>query len=223
MTGSLKMKGLVKATGLPKSTILHYIAEGLLPEPARKGRNVAWYLPECVDRARLIQQLQKHKRLTLAEIREFMAGVKDPKEMEAFLRLEQTVFGWETRGARYTRDELLTASGLSGTVLTQLLKASLIVPVNEDTFDNEDVAAARVLALSLSWGLSPRDFDYYPRCAEELVRHDIELRSRLTQGLDTAEDAVRTEEMTRSARLYRTYLFDRIFIQAVASTRSLKG
>jgi DNA-binding transcriptional MerR regulator len=221
--GMLKMRDLVKATGLPKSTLLFYVAEGLLPQPVRKGRNVALYLPDCVERARLVRQLQIHKRLTLAEIKGYMAEVKDAREADAVLRLEQAVYGTDGDGARYTEEELLAGSGLSKTALSQLLDAALIVPMEEGVFDEEDMSAARMLARSLSFGLHVRDFLHYPRAARELVEKDLALRARLTRDLDGAEDADRTAELTRSARLYRIYLFDRTFVRAVSRMTSLKG
>ena len=38
----LKMKELMEATGVTKATILHYVKEGLLPEPVKTGRNMAY-------------------------------------------------------------------------------------------------------------------------------------------------------------------------------------
>ena len=37
----LKMKEIMDATGVTKATILHYVKEGLLPEPVKTGRNMA--------------------------------------------------------------------------------------------------------------------------------------------------------------------------------------
>jgi DNA-binding transcriptional MerR regulator len=218
-TASLKMKDIVKATGLPKSTILHYVAEGLLPEPVRKGRNVAFYKPECIERVRMIRLLQKYKRLSLAEIKGFIRKAEYPRELAALLQLEQTVFGSDARGAHYTRGEFLAVCGLDEKTLSEILSASLLIPREVDVFDDEDVAAALMLARSISWGFGVKDFNYYARCARELVENDLALRARITKGLDSAGDAVRTEEMTRNARLFRTYLFDRMFMRTVASMR----
>ena len=54
----LKMSGLVEASGVPAPTIKHYLREGLLPEPVKTSRNMAWYRPETVERIRLIKRLQ---------------------------------------------------------------------------------------------------------------------------------------------------------------------
>jgi predicted DNA-binding transcriptional regulator AlpA len=37
----LRMRELVAATGVAKSTILHYLNEGLLPAPVKTSRNMA--------------------------------------------------------------------------------------------------------------------------------------------------------------------------------------
>ena len=68
----LRMNELAQATGVPKSTILHYLNEGLLPDPVKTSRNMAYYAPECVDRLRYIQHLKRRHRLSLAEIRQVL-------------------------------------------------------------------------------------------------------------------------------------------------------
>jgi DNA-binding transcriptional MerR regulator len=219
----LKMKDLATATGLPKSTILHYIAEGLLPKPLRTGRNVAYYDPASIDRVRLIRQMQKHKRLSLSEIKGIVEKVQDPRELEALLLLGDTVFGEGEGGRRHSREELLALSGLEPDRLDRLLAASLIVPLGVEGFDEEDLAMAKVFARAFSMGLDVSDFLYYPRLGEELVDNDFALRERITSPLQMTEDAALTMEMTRNARLARIYVFERIFRRRVASMASLKG
>ena len=70
LSPGLRMKALVEATGLPKSTILYYLQQGLLPEPVRTSRNMAYYDPKCVDLVKFIQHMQHHHRLSLIEIKE---------------------------------------------------------------------------------------------------------------------------------------------------------
>ena len=56
----LKMSELARRSGVPASTIKHYIREGLLPEPAlRTSRNMAYYDAGLVQRIKTIKELQK--------------------------------------------------------------------------------------------------------------------------------------------------------------------
>ena len=77
----LKMSGLVEASGVPAPTIKHYLREGLLPEPVKTSRNMAWYRPETVERIRLIKRLQEERYLPLKAIRALFE--EDPAQAEA--------------------------------------------------------------------------------------------------------------------------------------------
>ena len=63
--GLLKMRELAEASGVSAGTIKHYLREGLLPEPVRTSRNMAYYPPEFVERIRLIKQLQEERFMPL--------------------------------------------------------------------------------------------------------------------------------------------------------------
>src|SRR5215470_18409262 len=65
----LKMKDLERATGVGRESIRFYIREGLLPEPERPGRNVAWYDESFIDRIALIKDLQRKRYLPLQAIK----------------------------------------------------------------------------------------------------------------------------------------------------------
>src|SRR5947207_2757185 len=65
----LKISELADRSGVPVATIHHYLREGLLPEPVKTSRNMAYYPPEFVDRIRLIKQLQEERFMPLRVIR----------------------------------------------------------------------------------------------------------------------------------------------------------
>ena len=62
----VKMSVLAKLSGVPASTIKHYIREGLLPDSAvRTSRNMAWYDESLVDSIKVIRELQRERYLPL--------------------------------------------------------------------------------------------------------------------------------------------------------------
>src|SRR5687767_585022 len=67
--GMLKMAELAEASGVSAGTIKHYLREGLLPEPVKTSRNMAWYPPEFVDRIQLIKDLQERRFMPLKAIK----------------------------------------------------------------------------------------------------------------------------------------------------------
>jgi len=89
----LKMQDLVAATGVPKSTILHYLNEGLLPEPVKTSRNMAYYSPACVERITFIKVMQGKYRLSLAIVKQLLQDGKVGPELEPLLELRSVIFG----------------------------------------------------------------------------------------------------------------------------------
>ena len=89
----LKMNELAAATGVPKSTILYYIGQGLLPQPRKTSPNMAYYEPACVERIKLIQQMQQRHRLTLSEIKQRLEDENRGSELGVDLELNEEIFG----------------------------------------------------------------------------------------------------------------------------------
>jgi len=72
--GLLKMAELAEQSGVSSCTIKHYLREGLLPEPVRTSRNMAYYPPDFVERIRLIRRLQEERFMPLRVIKDVIEG-----------------------------------------------------------------------------------------------------------------------------------------------------
>jgi DNA-binding transcriptional MerR regulator len=82
----LKIGELAEASGVPSATIRHYVREGLLPEPVKTSRNMAYYPPEYVDRIRTIKQLQEERFMPLKVIRQLLSSDDGDPVPEAEVR-----------------------------------------------------------------------------------------------------------------------------------------
>lgn len=69
------MGELVDRTGVPASTVHHYIRRGLLPPPERVAAKHFLYGLEHVDALVVIRDLRRHRGLSLAKIAEVLPGV----------------------------------------------------------------------------------------------------------------------------------------------------
>src|ERR671936_1902303 len=88
----LRMGELAEASGVSPATIKHYLREGLLPEPHKTSRNMAYYPPEFADRIRLIKQLQEERFMPLRVIKELLdSGDGDPDRLRALIELEDRI------------------------------------------------------------------------------------------------------------------------------------
>ena len=78
------MSVLAERSGVPSSTIKHYIREGLLPDTAvRTSRNMAWYDEGLVETIKLIRDLQRDRYLPLRVIKQVLADPADRRKSAA--------------------------------------------------------------------------------------------------------------------------------------------
>jgi DNA-binding transcriptional MerR regulator len=217
----LKMKELVDASGVPKSTLLLYVNTGLLPEPVRTQRNMAYYHPSCIERVGFIKQAQARHRLPLAAIKGLLKEMDNGRDVGPLVELQATLFG--SRGRRIGRQAFCSATGLSGEQVTALCKARILVPLADGQFDREDQAMGRLLKKGLDMGMTIPDLSFYPKLAETMVEEEITLRQKITGPLSFEKDAALTLEPTRMARGLRTYVIDRIMQKRLIDFKGLKN
>ncbi|MCU0564406.1 MAG: MerR family transcriptional regulator [Desulfobacterales bacterium] len=213
------MQELVKATGVRKSTILFYLAQGLLPPPLAVGPNSAVYDTACVERVRLIRSLQADHRLTLAEIRAHLAGGATGHPAAVFPRLQATTAPPADTGKRLDRTAFCRATGLRQADADEFARAGVLRPLQPESFDADDVAVGRVCRDALAAGLRPRDLSVYAEIGETIAAAEMALRTRLAGRRSTDADAA--ARLNALAYLCRTYVVDRIFQERIAAMKSV--
>jgi len=216
----MKMKDLADATGVPKSTILLYVKEGLLPQPVKTSPNMAYYDPSCVQRIAFIKQVQSTRRLPLAAIKGLLKEMDRGRDITPLLELQSTVFG--TASEKMSAGRFAKASGLTREQLAILVEMDLIIPLEKERFDGQDLELARQLKTCLEQGLDLEDLLFYPRFARQIVDEEIRLREKWTQGLEFSENASLTLELTRMARGLRAYVIDRTLQRQLIRFKGLK-
>lgn len=135
----LKMSELAERSGVSAGTIKHYLREGLLPEPVRTSRNMAYYPPAFVERITLIKRLQEERFMPLRVIREVLAS--DPDRVNAMIELEDRILDRAIaarEGGRTSRAEVRGAYDVPGNVLRRLEELGVLTP-NARGYDADDV------------------------------------------------------------------------------------
>jgi len=97
-TELLRMRDLVRESGLPRETIHFYKLQGLLPAPIKTGRNTALYTRVHLDRLRHIRELQERQFLPLKAIRAVLDESADegftPEQEDLVRQVRATLGGW---------------------------------------------------------------------------------------------------------------------------------
>ena len=204
----LKMKDLERATGVGRESIRFYIREGLLPEPERPSRNVAFYDESFVDKIHFIKELQHKRYLPLHVIKAIVAGDTQPSraEVETLLELDGKLFPHvdgplEKPSERLS--DLAVRTGLAAREIREIADAGALEIVTRDGDPWVEGAGVRMVELwarARESGFTP-ELGYGPELCRLhvdmvrwLAREELRIFTRSVAGKIPAEQAARMAE-----------------------------
>lgn len=176
----LRVGELAEASGVPVPTIKHYLREGLLPEPVKTSRNMAYYPPEFVERIHLIKRLQEERFMPLKAIKAVLDV--DPERANAMLELEDQILDRALAGerSRTSAAEVRERYGVPKEVLDRLEELEVLSP-NSGGYSPSDVTIIEAISRFRAGGYDEQigftvyDTLRYKTAIEELVRQEIEV------------------------------------------------
>ena len=189
----LKISELAAAADVPVATVRHYLREGLLPEPEKTSRNMAYYSPELVERIRLIKQLQEERFLPLRVIRELLdSGDGDPERLRALIDLEDRILESALAGERkrVSAREVKRRYDVPKEVLDRLAELEVLSPDGRgyspsDARIVEAISRFRAGGYDERIGFTVYDTLRYKRALEGLVKEEVDvLMERLAGEMD---------------------------------------
>ena len=198
-SGLLKMSELAEQSGVSAGTIKHYLREGLLPEPVRTSRNMAYYPPEFVERIRLIKRLQEDRFMPLRLIK----GVidEDPERAHALIELEDRIIeraaAAQERG-RVSRAEVRRRYEVPDNVLERLEDLKILSP-NSRGYDADEVKIIEAISRFRAGGYDERigftvyDAVRYREALQPLVEEEVSVLLERLVGevnVDRAEEII---------------------------------
>lgn len=221
----IKIGEIAKRSGVPPSTIRYYVRQGLLPEPTKVNKSMAYYDEGCVDRIQAIRHLQETKYFPLSVIRNILRRMDKGLSLEEAEAIEDAVFGVssEAGNAVVEKSGFLQQTGLTEEQLQLAQKTGLLMPYMQEKgkvlYDQEDIRFARdVLKRIMDFGLDVSRLDFYIRLGGEIIDHEISLRRDAVHGTSAKENIRITTEISRIAEFLRGYILKRLFQRRIQST-----
>ena len=196
--GLLKMSELAEASGVSAGTIKHYLREGLLPDPVKTSRNMAYYPPEFVDRIQLIKQLQEERFMPLKAIRRVLDD--DPDRARALVEVEDKIIERAQRAetSRTSRAEAERRYGIPREALERLEEIGVLTPNSRgygelDARMLEAISRFRAGGYDAEIGFTVYDTLRYKSALEDLVRAEVEVVMERLAGEFPVERVVEYE------------------------------
>jgi DNA-binding transcriptional MerR regulator len=185
----LKISELAERSGVPVATIRHYLREGLLPDPVRTSRNMAYYPPEFVERIRLIKQLQEERFMPLRVIRDLLEGDEEPERLRAMIELEDRILERALAGERerIPATEVRDRYEVPEEVLSRLAELGVLTP-DRRGYSPSDVRIVEAISRFRAGGYDERlgftvyDTLRYKRALEPLVAEEVDVLTRRLAG-----------------------------------------
>jgi DNA-binding transcriptional MerR regulator len=201
MTERLKISQLAARAGVEKSTIQHYIREGLLPTPKeRPHRNMHYYSADLIPRIKLIRELQARRNLPLAKIRDVLADeeLADERGIEQIRSYLYSAPGALDLSAAkpVSRARLSEDSGMELDLLDRLEERGFITSRRKGTqvvYDPVDAAivhacsSMRRAGLSEHNGFTLAELEMYLTAMRELIGKEMMLFARVLGHHSTEE------------------------------------
>jgi DNA-binding transcriptional MerR regulator len=223
--GLMKMSELVEASGVPGATIKHYLREGLLPEPIKTSRNMAWYRPETVERIQTIKRLQEERFMPLKAIRSVLR--EDPDQALALLEVEDRILDRALAGerSRTSATEVRRTYGMPQEVLDRLADIGILTP-NSRGYSPADVKIIEAISRFRAGGYDEQtgftvyDTLRYRRALQELVKEEVDvLMDRLEGDLDPEQAARLIESGAEPLRDFIAALHTKLMVEEVERRR----
>ena len=154
------MKELSELTEVSSGTIRYYIKQGLLPEPYKPHKNMAYYDRSYVEKIKLIKDLQENHYLPLHVIKMMLEETGyDEAGAQNWLRQVDTGTWFETKiennGAdTMTRDELIAFAGVTAEDFDAAVGYNMIIPNAKGLFDKENITTTLLATQFRNIGLT---------------------------------------------------------------------
>jgi DNA-binding transcriptional MerR regulator len=189
----LRMGELAEASGVSAATIKHYLREGLLPEPVKTSRNMAYYPADFVERIRMIKQLQEERYMPLRVIKDLLE--EDPERAKALIELGDKLLEHALAGEseRISAAEVRHRYEVPKDVLDRLAELEVLTP-DKKGYSPSDVRIVEAISRFRAGGYEERigftvyDTLRYKEAMAALVKQEVDiLMERLAGEMDADE------------------------------------
>ena len=209
--GLLKMKKLSEMSDTPKSTILYYIKEGLLPAPKKEKSNLYLYDDGYVEKIRFIKYLQNNLGASISQIKKlvkqnefyFSKGFKTAIDAIEMLSAPSDT-------SRFDKDELCRLSGISMEELDHHLSSGAISE-RDDGFSTKEIEVSNILLRLKNIDRENTLLQAYLHCAKYLSKIETELAEKVLAKNQEEDTVART--LLDAALVLKPYIMNTALVK----------
>jgi DNA-binding transcriptional MerR regulator len=183
-----KISELVAKTETPKSTILYYIKEGLLPQAKKLKSNVHRYSDEHIELINYVKYMKQEMGSSNEQIKMALQNKNQSfsSSLSMLAPLMQTLSDIPAGTKHYSKEEFMEHYGYDETLLNRLLEDGILMPINPHNFTDKEASIVRLIEKFEEIGLDYAIIREYVYHAKKLSNLEHQVQKNLCQ--------VRTDE-----------------------------
>lgn len=176
-----KISELVAKTDVPKSTILYYIREGLLPQAKKLKSNVHKYNDDHIERIKYIKYMKQQMGSSNEQIKTALENKNQSlsSSYSMLAPLMQTLSAIPIGAQHYTKDEFIEQYGIDVEMLEELLEDGILVPIDDNDYTDKEASIIRLIEDFKDVGVEYEIIKTYVYHAKELSQLEHKIQTQL--------------------------------------------
>lgn len=206
-----KISEVVARTNVPKSTILYYIREGLLPGAKKLKSNVHRYSDEHIELIRYIKYMQEEIGSTNEQIK-FALQNKNQSLSSSFSMIEplmNTLSSIPSDAIHYTKKQFLKHFDIDSKLFEQLLDDGILAPINDNDFTEKEVSIINLVLSFNEVGVDYSIIKAYVEHAKALSELESKMQMQLCGVRSDQNFSMLWKIMFETLFNAKEYLFNR--------------
>lgn len=206
-----KISELVALSNVPKSTILYYIREGLLPEAKKIKSNVHRYNNEHLELIKYIKYMQQEIGSSNEQIKTALQN-KNKSISSSYTMLTplmQTLINIPAGSIHYTKEDFILHFDINKDLLDNLLKDGILIPVSENDFTEKEASIIRMIENFDEVGVEYDLIKTYVHHAKELALLEQAIQKKLCKTRDDENFSTLWKIMFETLFNAKHYIFSR--------------
>ncbi len=215
-----KISELVAKTGVPKSTILYYIKEGLLPQAKKVKSNVHKYSDEHLELLKYIKYMQENMGSSNEELKSILKNKNDSfsGSYTMLAPLMNTLSGEADTTNYYAKEEFCEHFDIEMKRLECLIVDGIVLPIQEDKLTDKDATLINLVEDFLEVGVSYTILKEYVKQAKILSQLEQKMQEELCGIRNEENFSTLWKIMFETLFNAKEYIFNRTTYKALANS-----
>ena len=214
-----KISELVARTHVPKSTILYYIREGLLPEAKKLKSNVHRYSDEHLELIKYIKYMKEEIGSSNEQIKQALQH-KNQSLSTSFTMLAplmNTLSAIPADAVHYTKEQFIEAFQVDRAFLEMLLEDGIVLPVSQDDFTDKEASIISLVTYFQHVGVDYAILKAYVVHAKALSALECSMQAQLCDQRSDENFSTLWKIMFETLFSAKEYIFKRHTYRAIVN------